>query len=263
MTTYIDGVRAALNEMAQKKEGADAVAEAKEITYRVGDKKQHGNMGAKNLKDLMAKLKAAKFDMKSLEIYDKDARKQIMQKGKMVEATEEGNVKEAMDPVDKKELKKDFKDRSDKDVDNDGDVDKSDEYLVKKRKAISKTVKKNEDEPEGETGETATMNPKKEDKATKESTFRDRLMSIWEDAAGENRKKDQNKEPISRDDERSGKKMRDGHPAEKKGEETPAGDESKKAETSGPTADKSRGNDNMQGDKAIINKIAAAYKGMK
>ena len=67
---------------------ADAVAEAKEITYRVGDRKQHGNMGAKNIKDLMAKLKAAKFDMKSLEIYDKDARKQIMQKGQMVESVD-------------------------------------------------------------------------------------------------------------------------------------------------------------------------------
>ena len=67
---------------------ADAVAEAKEITYRVGDKKQHGNMSAKNLKDLMAKLKAAKFDMKTLGIYDKDARKQIMQKGQMVESVD-------------------------------------------------------------------------------------------------------------------------------------------------------------------------------
>ena len=67
---------------------ADAVAEAKEITYRVGDKKQHGNMGAKNLKDLMAKLKAAKFDMKSLELYDKDARKQVMRKGQMVESVD-------------------------------------------------------------------------------------------------------------------------------------------------------------------------------
>ena len=67
---------------------ADAVAEAKEITYRVGDKKQHGNMGAKNIKDLMAKLKAAKFDMKSLEIYDRDARKQIMRKGQMVESVD-------------------------------------------------------------------------------------------------------------------------------------------------------------------------------
>ena len=65
-----------------------AVSEAKEITYRVGDKKQHGNMGAKDLKDLMAKLKAAKFDMKTLSVYDKSARKQIMTKGQMVESVD-------------------------------------------------------------------------------------------------------------------------------------------------------------------------------
>lgn len=46
--------------------------------------------------------------------------------------------KEAMDPVDKKELKGKHKDRKDKDIDNDGDVDSSDEYLHKRRKAISK-----------------------------------------------------------------------------------------------------------------------------
>lgn len=49
---------------------------------------------------------------------------------------------EAMDPVNKKAVKKDFDDRKDKDIDNDGDVDDSDEYLHKRRKAISKTVKK-------------------------------------------------------------------------------------------------------------------------
>jgi sulfur relay (sulfurtransferase) DsrC/TusE family protein len=46
----------------------------------------------------------------------------------------------ALDKVDKKELDKKFKDREDKDIDNDGDVDDSDEYLHKKRKAISKAI---------------------------------------------------------------------------------------------------------------------------
>lgn len=44
-----------------------------------------------------------------------------------------------MDPVDKDELKGKHADRDDKDIDNDGDVDSSDEYLHKKRKAISKS----------------------------------------------------------------------------------------------------------------------------
>lgn len=46
-----------------------------------------------------------------------------------------------MDPVDKDELKGKHADRDDKDIDNDGDVDGSDEYLHKKRQAISKSQK--------------------------------------------------------------------------------------------------------------------------
>jgi len=59
---------------------------------------------------------------------------------------------EAMDPVDKAELKGKHKDRKDKDIDNDGDVDSSDEYLHKRRKAISKDESKKEayNEPQGQ-----------------------------------------------------------------------------------------------------------------
>ena len=55
-----------------------------------------------------------------------------------------GQTDEALDPVNKDAVKKKFKDRKDKDIDNDGDVDSSDEYLHKKRKAISKAMKKEE-----------------------------------------------------------------------------------------------------------------------
>ena len=51
---------------------------------------------------------------------------------------------EGLDKVDKKAAKKKFKDRKDKDIDNDGDTDDSDEYLHKRRKAISKNVKQDE-----------------------------------------------------------------------------------------------------------------------
>ena len=50
-------------------------------------------------------------------------------------------VSEAMDPVNKDAVKKKFADRKDKDIDNDGDVDSSDKFLHKRRKAISKAVK--------------------------------------------------------------------------------------------------------------------------
>ena len=48
---------------------------------------------------------------------------------------------EGLDKVDPKAAKKKFKDRKDKDIDNDGDVDDSDEFLHKRRKAIGKSMK--------------------------------------------------------------------------------------------------------------------------
>ena len=48
--------------------------------------------------------------------------------------------KKKLDPVNKDALKKDFDDRKDKDIDNDGDVDSSDKFLHKRRKAISKAM---------------------------------------------------------------------------------------------------------------------------
>ena len=49
---------------------------------------------------------------------------------------------EKMDKVNKVALGKKFKDRKDKDIDNDGDVDDSDEYLHKRRQTVSKAIKK-------------------------------------------------------------------------------------------------------------------------
>jgi hypothetical protein len=55
------------------------------------------------------------------------------------------DLPEALDPVNDKENSKKFKDRKDKDIDNDGDVDSSDKYLHKRRKAVSKAVKGQEE----------------------------------------------------------------------------------------------------------------------
>mgnify|MGYP006252890681 CR=1 FL=1 len=58
----------------------------------------------------------------------------------MKRANEEIKEKK-LDPVNPKAADK-FKDRKDKDIDNDGDVDSSDKYLHKRRKAIGKAIKK-------------------------------------------------------------------------------------------------------------------------
>ena len=59
-------------------------------------------------------------------------------------------VSEGLDPVNKDAVKKKFADRKDKDIDNDGDVDSSDKFLHKRRKAISKATSESldkKDEP--------------------------------------------------------------------------------------------------------------------
>lgn len=79
--------------------------------------------------------------------------------------------KKKLDPVDDAENDKKFKDRKDKDIDNDGDVDSSDEYLHKRRAATDdaidggkKPAKKEEDEEEGDEEETPKVAGKKDDK---------------------------------------------------------------------------------------------------
>ena len=54
------------------------------------------------------------------------------------------DIDEALDAVDKDEVEPhdDFEDREDKDIDNDGDTDDQDKFLHKKRKAITKAIKK-------------------------------------------------------------------------------------------------------------------------
>lgn len=62
-------------------------------------------------------------------------------------------LEEVQEKMSAKEKNMDPVGKADADIDNDGDVDKSDKYLHNRRKAISKNVKKNK-------GETAVMNPK-------------------------------------------------------------------------------------------------------
>ena len=63
---------------------------------------------------------------------------------KKVDETNKNNKSddgEGMDAVQPKAVKKKFDDRKDKDIDNDGDTDDSDEYLHNRRKTVSKAVK--------------------------------------------------------------------------------------------------------------------------
>lgn len=97
-----------------------------------------------------------------------------------------------LDPVNKDAVKKKFDDRKDKDIDNDGDVDSSDKYLHKRRKAISKAVKKEWVEADGSARRVAEGDKRKkmekvaEDKKSivdiqqeKNQSMREMLAKIW------------------------------------------------------------------------------------
>ena len=89
------------------------------------------------------------FDGKKVDPKKQDdvkTKKDKAPKGKGIkgfkEAYKSGELDEKkLDPVNKKSAAKDFDNRKDKDIDNDGDVDSSDKYLHKRRKAISKATK--------------------------------------------------------------------------------------------------------------------------
>ena len=87
---------------------------------------------------------------------------------------------EGLDAVQPKAVKKKFKDRKDKDIDNDGDTDDSDEFLHKKRKAISKAMAKEEidlDEIAEEYAQTAYF---------KIQSMKDALAKVWGMEEGHN-----------------------------------------------------------------------------
>tara|TARA_R110000822_G_scaffold71855_7_gene172943 strand:- start:14871 stop:17492 length:2622 start_codon:yes stop_codon:yes gene_type:complete len=94
---------------------------------------------------------------------------------------------DGLDKVQPKAVKKKFKDRKDKDLDNDGDVDDSDKFLHKKRKAISKAIDKDDSEEKTEDKEEDKKDVKsgKKEKVDikpklDEAAFKSKYGSRWE-----------------------------------------------------------------------------------
>ena len=171
-------------------------------------------------------------------------------------------MKEALDPVDKKELKGKHKDRKDKDIDNDGDVDSTDKYLHKRRKAVSKAMKKGKDK-EGD----VEMNPKL-DKGSKEnsmeqkeSTIREKLLAVLENKQTKGATK-----PETMDDQLKGKGAKDmvNQPKEVDDTEEKGHDDASKAgKVTKPAKGRNGGDQVRSGDQNIVNKVVDALKGMK
>ena len=109
-------------------------------------------------------VQVANLDNKRYELnmYIEETEKENMNIEETIKQVVEGRTKkedasndksddgDGMDKVDPKAVKKKFKDRKDKDIDNDGDTDSTDKYLHKRRKAISKAVDQEDDEEQKE-----------------------------------------------------------------------------------------------------------------
>jgi hypothetical protein len=190
------------------------------------------------------------------------------------EKMKKGLYNSKMDPVDKKELKGKHADRDDKDIDNDGDTDSSDEYLHNRRKAVSKAMskeghykdleikkqdKKLGAKPVNKGG--VEMNPvkKKDNSAANadqmESTIPSVYARILENRAAHYKKaapaqdKEDGMAPMTKKakaDMEAGAKVDD---TEEKGHA-----DASKAGRAGPRA-KARAGDNMKGDKSVMNPV--------
>ena len=119
---------------------------------------------------------------------------------------------EGLDAVQPKAVKKKFADRKDRDIDNDGDVDSSDKFLHKKRKAISKAIAKDKKEafeygtPEATENSlkvtpgqsTDDWNKQVDAMHQKQSSMRETLAKMWGVEEGHN--------PFIKDEEKNPKK---------------------------------------------------------
>ena len=91
-----------------------------------------------------------------------------LQEKKVVETNknDKSDDGDGLDAVQPKAVKKKFKDRKDKDVDNDGDVDSSDKFIHKKRKAISKAMAKEDTDLSLDEGRMSQLHQMIKDKKT-------------------------------------------------------------------------------------------------
>ncbi len=208
-------------------------------------------------------------------VIDKSKEKEYLKKGWSLAE------KKKLDPVDDAENDKKFKDREDKDIDNDGDVDSSDEYLHKKRKATDdaidggkKPAKNEEDEGDDEEEKEAPkVAGKKDDKKKVASNAKTAeiskigedldltdatadLLKMWESAAKKSVKgaTDTGEEIDSKDSPKAKEFTAAHKKSDKKIEDNEEDGHDKTFKAQGGTKPNSgkRGQDNATGDTKVV-----------
>lgn len=164
---------------------------------------------------------------------------------KLTEAYSEVNEKKKLDPVGK----------ADADIDNDGDVDKSDSYLHNRRKTIKKAMgKKGGDEVE--------MSPTKKSDKTSDMAAEETLPPVYArimEKREKHMKGATEPEDIMSKESPKSKEFADMHTKDMKVDDTEekGHQDASAAGRKGPVA-KARPNDNKAGDKSIVNPVPGA-----
>ena len=134
----------------------------------------------------MAKRKVIRPSCSVVKKYDTETEELVKETNK----NDKSDDGDGLDAVQPDAVKKKFKDRKDKDIDNDGDVDDSDKFLHKRRKAVSKILAK---------GESVIRN------------VAETVMQMWVDEAKKNESQDmeQDKDGDGMDDDQKAKKTKE------------------------------------------------------
>ena len=103
--------------------------------------------------------------------------------GTVDEEVEADLEEKKLDPVDDAENDKKFKNRKDKDIDNDGDVDSSDEYLHKRRAATDDAIDAKDDEENPVKKNPKTADKKSEISKIESLDLRSDFEKMWSEMA--------------------------------------------------------------------------------
>jgi hypothetical protein len=176
--------------------------------FRVSSNKLQGNVHAKDEKEAekIFRKKGAKGKITITDRGPAKGQPRLVNDFEPVGETNKNDKSDdgdGLDAVQPDAVKKKFKDRKDKDIDNDGDVDSSDKFLHKRRKAVSKAMK----------GESVIRN------------VAETIMQMWVDEAKKNESQDM-------EQDKDGDGMDDDGKAKKTKEKTDSGKEMTPVETS-------------------------------
>ena len=195
MSKYFDTKPGSLEEAVSAAQQAAIAISKKERGEKPKDKKDEGNAFGAALN--AAKEKGEKTFTVAGKTYDVKTEQEVKETNK----NDKSDDGDGLDAVQPKAVKKKFKDRKDKDIDNDGDVDSTDKYLHKRRKAISKAISKEHHEKDAD----GNVIPHKV------ASLKETVIAMWQEAAKKSESQDmeQDKDGDGIDDDGKPKKSKD------------------------------------------------------